>query len=111
MTNSYLSGNSTAVEEINKKPEEPEQTTSEKWNGLSQGTKTAVYAGGVGAASLGLSALALYYFKQRRRGASEAKLADETAKAERDELMLHTNGEDMARQGHEYHSRGWARLD
>lgn len=77
---------------------------SEKWDELPQGSKTAVYAGGVGAAALGLGALAFYFIRQRQRGATEAQ-------AEKDNLMSYNNGEDTTQQGHEYNSRGWARLD
>jgi hypothetical protein len=100
-------GNSTAVTAINKKAKE---TTAEKWEKLPTATKTAVYAGGVGAVALGVGALAFFYIRARRAGTAEGKAADEKAQTERHELMGFKGGEDSANQGHEYSSGGWTRI-
>ncbi|KAF7562353.1 hypothetical protein G7046_g1790 [Stylonectria norvegica] len=96
-------GNSTSVEAINKKPE---TTSSEKWKEVPQATKTAVYAGGVGAGAIGLGALAFFFIRQRRRGAGEAKAAEGT---QSEMLISNKGGESTTQQGHEY-SSGWTRL-
>ncbi|KAF4979926.1 hypothetical protein FZEAL_3968 [Fusarium zealandicum] len=102
-----VEGNSTAYEALHR---EPKKTTSEKWAEVPTGAKTAVYAGAVGAAAVGVGALAFYFWRQRRAGASEAQQATEKAESERVDLMSYRGGEDTANQGHEYSSGGWARL-
>ena len=79
----YSSGNSTAHDAIFAPPT---QSLADKWNALSPTAHTAIYASaaGVGAAFF---AFALYYcIKQRRRGAREAKLAEQRQIRERLEL-------------------------
>ncbi|KAI5456446.1 concanavalin A-like lectin/glucanase domain-containing protein [Mariannaea sp. PMI_226] len=102
-------GNSTALVAINKKPAE---STSEKFNKLPVAAKTAIYAGGVGVAAIGLGALAFMYIRARRAGSAERKLADERAITERHDLMGYKGGEDSANQGHEYNnsSGGWQKI-
>ncbi|CAM1506165.1 Fc.00g058060.m01.CDS01 [Cosmosporella sp. VM-42] len=104
-----VDGNSTALEALTR---EPEKTTSEKWAELPNSTKTGVYAGGIGVAAVSVVALGAFFWRQRRRGASEAKMADEKLLSEQDGFMSHQNGEDMTQQGHthEYSSGGWSRL-
>jgi hypothetical protein len=102
-------GNSTAYENLHKKPKEAEKTTGEKWEALPTGTKTAVYGGGVAVAAVGVSALAFYWLRQRRAGASEAKAA-EVAEQERTDLMSYRAGEDTTNQGHEYSAARWQKL-
>ncbi|KZZ89369.1 Concanavalin A-like lectin/glucanase, subgroup [Moelleriella libera RCEF 2490] len=65
-------GNSTALDALNK---QPEKSVSEKWNDLSGGAKAGVYAGGAAVGALALGTLLWYYFRQRRIGAAEAKVA------------------------------------
>ncbi|KAF5005765.1 hypothetical protein FDECE_7807 [Fusarium decemcellulare] len=103
-------GNSTAYENLHKKPEEPEKTASEKWAALPSGTKSGIYAGGVGVAAVGIGALAFYFIKQRRAGASEAKVAGDKAAAERVDLMSYRAGEDTTEQGHEYSAAKYSRV-
>ncbi|RSL48913.1 hypothetical protein CEP53_009356 [Fusarium sp. AF-6] len=104
-----VKGNSTAYENLHKKPEEADKTTGEKWEALPTSTKTAVYGGGVAAAAVGVSALAFYWLRQRRAGASEAKAA-EVAEQERTDLMSYRAGEDTTNQGHEYSAARWQKL-
>ncbi|KAH7265859.1 hypothetical protein NW759_011762 [Fusarium solani] len=104
-----VKGNSTAYENLHKKPKEAEKTTGEKWEALPTGTKTAVYGGGVAVAAVGVSALAFYWLRQRRAGASEAKAA-EVAEQERTDLMSYRAGEDTTNQGHEYSAARWQKL-
>ncbi|KAI1392628.1 glycoside hydrolase family 16 protein [Hypoxylon trugodes] len=77
------SGNSTAIENINK---EPEKTLSQKWDALPASTKTGVYAAAGGVGAILLVALVFYYFKQKRRGKQEAALAAQRQEQERVEL-------------------------
>jgi hypothetical protein len=77
-----VSGNSTARESIFKPPKE---SVAEKWEKLPETSKTAVFASAGGVGALIVGALAFYCFKQRRRGAREAKLVEEAAEKERQE--------------------------
>ncbi|KAH8886383.1 concanavalin A-like lectin/glucanase [Thozetella sp. PMI_491] len=77
------SGNSTTKEAINAVPD---PTLADKWNALPSGAKTAVYAAAGGVGALIVGAAAFYCIRQRRRGAAEAKLAEQKADEERREL-------------------------
>ncbi|KAI9163997.1 putative extracellular glycosidase [Paramyrothecium foliicola] len=81
-----VSGESKAVEIINRPPPEPEKTISEKFNGLNTTAKIAIIAGGCGFVALVVGAFAFYFFRQRRRGAREAALAAQRMEAERIEI-------------------------
>ncbi|CAJ2504574.1 Uu.00g119680.m01.CDS01 [Anthostomella pinea] len=76
-------GNSTAVENINK---QPEKSLSEKWDELPSSTKSGIYAAAGGVGAIAFIALAFYYFKQRRSGQKEAALAAARMQEERVEL-------------------------
>ncbi|RYP36514.1 hypothetical protein DL767_003337 [Monosporascus sp. MG133] len=78
-----VEGNSTAAESINK---EPEKSLGEKWDELPAGTKTGVYVGAGGLASVLVAALVFYYIKQRRAGAREAAMAEHENERERMEM-------------------------
>ncbi|KAI5867380.1 glycoside hydrolase family 16 protein [Durotheca rogersii] len=78
-----VSGNSTAFENIHR---EPEKSLSEKWEALPAGTKMGVYGAAGGVGGLLIVALAVYSFKQRRRGRREAALAAQREEQERLEL-------------------------
>lgn len=69
-----------------------------------------MYASGVGVAAIGVGALAFMFFRARRAGNAERKVADEKAITERHELMGYKGGEDSANQGHEYSSGGWQKV-
>ncbi|KAI1380059.1 glycoside hydrolase family 16 protein [Hypoxylon crocopeplum] len=101
------SGNSTAVESINK---EPEKSISEKWNELPASTKSGVYAGAGGVGALLFIALIYYSIKQRRRGKQEAALAAQRQEQERMELeRFKREGRDpdaLAFDGMEYDAKG-----
>ncbi|KAI2610500.1 glycoside hydrolase family 16 protein [Hypoxylon sp. NC1633] len=101
------SGNSTAVENINK---EPEKSLSEKWNDLPSGTKSGVYAGAGGVGALLFITLIVYYIKQRRRGKQEAALASQRQEQERVELERYKKeGRDpdaLTFDGAEYDAKG-----
>lgn len=78
-----VAGNSTSNEAIHAPPE---LSTTEKFNNLPQPARIAIYAS---AAGLGVALFAfglIYCIRQRRRGAREAKLADERNARERMEL-------------------------
>ncbi|KAK7915015.1 hypothetical protein PG985_012718, partial [Apiospora marii] len=77
---------STAVENINRPPPEPEKSASEKWDELPQSTKSGVYAAAGGVFALGVIALLVYYFRQRSRGQKEAAAYAAQQEAERLEL-------------------------
>ncbi|KAI0173686.1 glycoside hydrolase family 16 protein [Hypoxylon sp. FL1284] len=77
------SGNSTAVENINR---QPEKSLSEKWDDLPSSTKTGVYAAAGGVGALLFIGLIFYYLKQRKRGKQEAALAAQRQEQERVEL-------------------------
>ncbi|KAK8852084.1 concanavalin A-like lectin/glucanase domain-containing protein [Apiospora arundinis] len=78
--------NSTALENINKPPPEPEKSVGEKWDALPSSTKSGVYAAAGGVASLAIIALLVYYFRQRSRGQKEAAAYAAKQEAERLEL-------------------------
>ncbi|KAI1101298.1 glycoside hydrolase family 16 protein [Jackrogersella minutella] len=82
-------GNSTAVENINK---QPEKSLSEKWNDLPTSTKTGVYAAAGGVGALAFIALAFFYIKQRRSGKKEAALAAQRQEQERVEMERFKRG-------------------
>ncbi|XXH03200.1 hypothetical protein Hte_009597 [Hypoxylon texense] len=100
-------GNSTAVENINKVPE---KSLSEKWNDLPSGTKSGVYAGAGGVGALLFLGLAVYYVKQRRRGKQEAALAAQRMEQERVEMERFKkeggNPDALAFDGAEYGGKG-----
>ncbi|KAI0884021.1 glycoside hydrolase family 16 protein [Annulohypoxylon maeteangense] len=77
------SGNSTAVENINR---EPEKSLSEKWNDLPSSTKNGVYAAAGGVGAIAFIALVVFGLRQRRRGKQEAALAAQRQEQERVEL-------------------------
>ncbi|ORY67820.1 concanavalin A-like lectin/glucanase domain-containing protein [Pseudomassariella vexata] len=80
-------GNSTAVDAINTKPESADAgSVSEKWEGLSSSAKSGVYAGAAGVGAVMIAALFFYYFRQRRRGQREAALAAQRMEQDRLEL-------------------------
>lgn len=78
-------GNSTAYDAIHNPPE-PEKSLNEKFNELPQAGKIAIYAGGAAVAGLIIGAVIFYCIKQRRRGASEARMALQQSEAERMEM-------------------------
>lgn len=77
---------STAVENINRPPPEPEKSASEKWDELPQTTKNGVYGAAGGVFALGVISLLWYYFRQRARGQKEAAAYAAQQEAERLEL-------------------------
>lgn len=77
------SGNSTASNLLN---QEPEKSVRDRWRGLSRTTKIAIGSGVGGVGALAIAALLLYFLRQRRKGAKEARLAEQRAKAERVEM-------------------------
>ncbi|KAI1445552.1 glycoside hydrolase family 16 protein [Annulohypoxylon stygium] len=77
------SGNSTAVENINK---QPEKSLSEKWNDLPSSTKNGVYAAAGGVGAIAFIALVVFGLRQRRRGKQEAALLAQRQEQERVEL-------------------------
>jgi hypothetical protein len=64
----------------------PPETTSDKWNNLSQTAKTAIYASGAGVGAILVALMAFYCIRQRRRGAKQARIAEAKAEEERREL-------------------------
>lgn len=80
-----VSGNSTAVENINAVDTES-KSLSEKWDDLPASTKSGVYAGAAGVGAIMVVALVFYWFRQRQRGQREAALRDEQLEQERLEL-------------------------
>lgn len=101
-------GNSTAYEAINRKPV-IEKSFNEKFNDLPQAAKIAIYAGGAAVAAAMLAGLIFYCIKQRRRGATEARLADERTHNDRLELegmkKAGINPDAFSEHGHEYNPR------
>ncbi|UNI18412.1 hypothetical protein JDV02_004683 [Purpureocillium takamizusanense] len=99
-------GNSTALEALNK---EPDKSISEKWAALPSSTKIGIYAGAGGFVALAGGALLFYFLRQRRRGAREARLAEERAAAERHEMehfqKKGINPDGFSEYGHEYDAR------
>ncbi len=82
----HSSGNSTVKEVIEAKEPPPSPTVAEKWEALSPTAKIAIYASGAGVGAA-IVAFALFYcIRQRRRGAREAKIAEQKAEQERLEL-------------------------
>jgi len=59
---------------------------ADKWNNLSQTSKTAIYASSAGAGGLLVALMAFYCIRQRRRGAKEAKIANAKFQQEQREL-------------------------
>jgi len=78
-----VQGNSTAHESIFAPPP---QTLADKWNGLSSGARIAIYASSAGVVTAFLGFALYYCIKQRRRGAREAKLAEQRLVSDRMEL-------------------------
>ncbi|KAJ5427543.1 Concanavalin A-like lectin/glucanases superfamily [Penicillium cf. griseofulvum] len=74
-----VSGNSTAITQINKKPA---KTLSQKWDDLGQGAHIGVYCGAGVAAALLIGAVVFYCFKQRRNGRLQRALHDGKYSAE-----------------------------
>ncbi|KAK2592668.1 hypothetical protein QQS21_009635 [Conoideocrella luteorostrata] len=99
-------GNSTALEDLNRKPE---KSMSEKWNDLPSGAKAGVYAGGAAVAALALGSLLWYYIRQRRIGAAEALAAQERELDERREneqfQKTGINPDGFSAHGQEYNPR------
>lgn len=81
----FNSGNSTAYNAIHNPPK-PEKSVNEKFNDLPQAGKIAIYAGGAAVAGLFVGAVIFYCIKQRRRGASEARMALQSSETERMEM-------------------------
>ncbi|OAA70336.1 Concanavalin A-like lectin/glucanase, subgroup [Cordyceps fumosorosea ARSEF 2679] len=107
-TGSYQSiqikeGNSTAYNNINKPPP---KSPVDGWKNLSPTAKIGIYSAIGVVSALALATLLYYYFRQRRLGAAEARLADEKDKAERLELaQFRRDGVDpdsFREHGHEY---------
>lgn len=83
---------------------------SEKWEeDVPETAKIAIYAGGAGVGALLLGGLIFYCIKQRRRGAAEAKAAEERAQADiAENARLKREGIDpdgFREQGHEYNAQ------
>lgn len=93
---------------MHKEPE-VEKSFNEKFNDLPEAAKIAIYAGGATVAAVLLAGLIFYCIKQRRRGASEAKLAEERARNDRLELeglkKAGINPDAFTEHGHEYNPR------
>lgn len=79
-------GNSSALQTITAPPEVPPPTIAERWEALAPGAKIAIYASSAGVVAAFLGFMLYYCIKQRRRGAREAKLAEERQRQERLEL-------------------------
>jgi hypothetical protein len=86
-----------------------EKSLNEKFNDLPEAAKISIYAGGGTVAALLIAGLVFYCIKQRRRGAAEAKLAEDRANNDRMELAgLKKAGIDpdaFTEHGHEYNAR------
>jgi hypothetical protein len=101
-----VSGNSTAVDALNK---QPDKSISEKWNDLPSGAKVGVYSGGGAVGALLIGTLLWYYIRQRRIGAAEAKAAAQREEQERREnaefARKGINPDGFADHGQEYNAR------
>jgi len=64
----------------------PEPSIGEKFNALPPTAKTAIYASSAGVGAVIIAFAMFYCIRQRRRGANEAKLAEQKAEQERMEL-------------------------
>lgn len=88
---------------------EPDETLSEKFDGMSTTGKTAIYASSGSAAAVLAAAALFYFFRQRSRGASEAKLAAQRLERERVEMENYkaagVNPDDFSEQTPEYDAR------
>lgn len=86
-----------------------EKSLNEKFNELPEAAKIAIYAGGGTVAAVLIAGLVFYCIKQRRRGASEARLAEERANNDRMEIAgMRKAGIDpdaFTEHGHEYNPR------
>lgn len=106
MLTRYCRGNSTALDTIQQKAESDGPST---WDKMSDGAKIGVYAGAGAGGALLLGALLFYYCRQRRRGAAEARLADEKQQAERMEMERFrkegVNPDAFTEHGQEYSAR------
>ncbi|KAL2835020.1 concanavalin A-like lectin/glucanase domain-containing protein [Aspergillus cavernicola] len=78
-----ITGNSTAVEEINKAPP---KSLADKWNDLPSGAKIGVYAGSAAAGAILLALLAFFVIRQRKKGRLEHALDDAKWANERTEM-------------------------
>ncbi|KAF6842576.1 glycosyl hydrolase family 16 [Colletotrichum musicola] len=76
-------GNSTVKEAL---LAEPSKSVSEKFDSLNPTAKTAVYASSVGVGCALIAFGLWYFFRQRKRGAAEAALAQQRAEEERLEM-------------------------
>ncbi|KAJ5238149.1 Concanavalin A-like lectin/glucanases superfamily [Penicillium chrysogenum] len=74
-----VSGNSTAITQINKKPA---KTLSQKWDDLGQGAHIGVYCGAAVAGALLIGIFVFYCLKQRRDGRLQRALNDGEYSAE-----------------------------
>jgi hypothetical protein len=119
-TGSYSSikvveGNSTAFEEINKPPPEPEKTLSEKWNEMPSTTRIGIIAGAGGAGALLLGALLWFCIRQRKRGREEARLAAQASHNDRMEedrfREQGINPDGFVEHGQEYNAREMSQTD
>ncbi|KAF4122895.1 Glycosyl hydrolases family 16 [Geosmithia morbida] len=103
-----VAGNSTAYKAIHKK-EKVHKSLNQKFNELPTAGKIAIYAGGSAVAAVMIAALIFYCIKQRRRGASEARMALQQTEAERlDMERLQKQGVDpdsFTEQSTEYNPR------
>ncbi|KAH7316852.1 concanavalin A-like lectin/glucanase domain-containing protein [Stachybotrys elegans] len=81
-----IQGEPESIEIINRPPPEPEKSLGDRWNELSPGARIGIYAGGGAAGALLFFAAMFYCIRQRRRGARDAKLAEQKAEAERLEM-------------------------
>lgn len=79
----HFSGNSTALNELNKPPA---QSLAQKWASLSQGAHIGIYCGAAAAGVLAIVAVALFCMRQRRKGRLEHALDDARYNTERNEM-------------------------
>ncbi|KAL2860779.1 glycoside hydrolase family 16 protein [Aspergillus lucknowensis] len=78
-----ISGNSTALEEINKPPP---KSLSQKWAELPSGAKIGVYAGAAGVGAILLALFIFFVIRQRKKGRLEHALDDSKWNEERTEM-------------------------
>ncbi|KAJ5153070.1 extracellular glycosidase [Penicillium canariense] len=82
------SGNSTALEELNKAPA---KSLAEKWDDLGNTAHIGIYSGAAAAGVLAIVALGLCCMRQRRKGRLEHALDDSRHAAERTEMQNFQN--------------------
>lgn len=78
------SGNSTALEELNK----PEPLSlSEKWDKLGEGAHIGVYIGAAAACVIAIAGFILFCLRQRRKGRLENALGNNPTPLNREEMQ------------------------